>query len=87
MGQTLSATAQVFLLGPALKMFMDISRMNKIVIYYLFKKKKGVSPNVAAVWFGPEQVSSACAIGVFGSQVSRNIFSSDIESSRHELKL
>nr|CAH0103592.1 unnamed protein product [Daphnia galeata] len=43
MGQTLSATAQVFLLG--------------------------VSPNVAAVWFGPEQVSSACAVGVFGSQV------------------
>ena len=27
------------------------------------------SPNVAAVWFGPEQVSSACAVGVFGSQV------------------
>jgi hypothetical protein len=52
-------------------MFMDISRMNKIVIYCLFKKK-GVSPNVAAVWFGPEQVSSACAIGVFGSQVRQN---------------
>ena len=29
----------------------------------------GVPPNVAAVWFGPEQVSSACAIGVFGNQV------------------
>lgn len=43
MGQTLSATAQVFLLG--------------------------VSPNVAAVWFGPEEVSSACSIGVFGAQV------------------
>ena len=30
----------------------------------------GVPPNVAAVWFGPEQVSSACAIGVFGNQVT-----------------
>ena len=29
----------------------------------------GVPPNVAAVWFGPEQVSSACSIGVFGNQV------------------
>lgn len=25
---------------------------------------------VAAVWFGPDQVSSACSIGVFGNQVS-----------------
>ncbi len=30
----------------------------------------GVPPNVAAVWFGPEEVSSACAIGVFGNQVT-----------------
>ncbi len=28
-----------------------------------------VPPNLAAIWFGPDQVSSACAIGVFGSQV------------------
>jgi FLVCR family feline leukemia virus subgroup C receptor-related protein len=25
---------------------------------------------VAAVWFGPDQVSSACSIGVFGNQVN-----------------
>lgn len=30
----------------------------------------GVPPNVAAVWFGAEQVSSACSIGVFGNQVA-----------------
>lgn len=24
---------------------------------------------LAAVWFGPDQVSSACSIGVFGNQV------------------
>lgn len=29
----------------------------------------GVSPNVAAVWFGADQVSLACSIGVFGNQV------------------
>lgn len=29
----------------------------------------GVPPNVAAVWFGADQVSSACSIGVFGNQL------------------
>lgn len=29
-----------------------------------------VPSRLAAVWFGPEQVSSACSIGVFGNQVS-----------------
>jgi FLVCR family feline leukemia virus subgroup C receptor-related protein len=29
----------------------------------------GVSPNVAAVWFGADQVSLACSVGVFGNQV------------------
>merc|ERR1712136_234714 len=28
----------------------------------------GLPPSVAAAWFGPDQVSSACAIGVFGNQ-------------------
>lgn len=28
---------------------------------------------LAAVWFGPNQVSSACSIGVFGNQVSVKI--------------
>lgn len=29
----------------------------------------GVPPRLAAVWFGPEQVSTACAAGVFGNQL------------------
>lgn len=29
----------------------------------------GIPPLLAAVWFGPSQVSSATAIGVFGNQV------------------
>ncbi|XP_050697471.1 feline leukemia virus subgroup C receptor-related protein 2-like isoform X1 [Eriocheir sinensis] len=29
----------------------------------------GVPPRLAAVWFGPTQVSTACAIGVFGNQL------------------
>ena len=29
----------------------------------------GIPPKLAAVWFGPNQVSSACAVGVFGNQV------------------
>jgi FLVCR family feline leukemia virus subgroup C receptor-related protein len=28
---------------------------------------------VAAVWFGPNQVSSACSIGVFGNLVRRKL--------------
>jgi len=30
----------------------------------------GIPPLLAAVWFGPNQVSTATAIGVFGNQVS-----------------
>jgi hypothetical protein len=28
---------------------------------------------LAAVWFGPNEVSSACSIGVFGNQVSASV--------------
>lgn len=30
----------------------------------------GIPPQLAATWFPSDQVSSACAIGVFGNQVS-----------------
>lgn len=30
----------------------------------------GIPPQLAAVWFGPNEVSSACSIGVLGNQVS-----------------
>lgn len=29
----------------------------------------GIPPRLAAVWFGPKEVSTACAIGVFGNQL------------------
>jgi FLVCR family feline leukemia virus subgroup C receptor-related protein len=29
----------------------------------------GVPPRLAAVWFGPAQVSTACSMGVFGNQL------------------
>lgn len=29
----------------------------------------GIPAKLAAVWFGPEQVSTACASGVFGNQL------------------
>ncbi len=29
----------------------------------------GIPPRLAAVWFGSDQVSTACALGVFGNQV------------------
>lgn len=31
-----------------------------------------VPARLAAVWFGPSQVSSACSVGVFGNQVRLN---------------
>lgn len=33
-----------------------------------------VPARLAAVWFGPDQVSSACSIGVFGNQVINSAF-------------
>jgi len=29
-----------------------------------------IPARLAAVWFGPNQVSTACSVGVFGNQVS-----------------
>ncbi|KAF2887812.1 hypothetical protein ILUMI_18361, partial [Ignelater luminosus] len=29
----------------------------------------GIPPKLAAVWFGPKEISSACSIGVFGTQL------------------
>lgn len=33
----------------------------------------GIPSKLAAVWFGPKQVSSACSIGIFGIEVIANI--------------
>jgi len=33
----------------------------------------GIPPMLAATWFGADQVSTACSIGVFGNQVSNSI--------------
>lgn len=29
----------------------------------------GIPPRLAAIWFGPKEVSTACSLGVFGNQV------------------
>lgn len=49
-----------------------------------------VPARLAAVWFGPDQVSSACSIGVFGNQVSINVifyFSESIFCNRKDTKI
>jgi len=33
----------------------------------------GIPPLLAAIWFGPDQVSTATSIGVFGNQVSQSL--------------
>jgi len=38
----------------------------------------GIPARLAAVWFGPDEVSTATAIGVFGNQVSRSHVSSKL---------
>lgn len=40
---------------------------------------------VAAVWFGPDQVSSACSVGVFGNQVSVVLCSSIFREWKMEM--
>uniref|UniRef100_A0A8C4PYT3 Feline leukemia virus subgroup C cellular receptor 1 n=1 Tax=Eptatretus burgeri TaxID=7764 RepID=A0A8C4PYT3_EPTBU len=34
----------------------------------------GLPSHIASVWFGPREVSTACALGVFGNQVSSLVF-------------
>jgi FLVCR family feline leukemia virus subgroup C receptor-related protein len=38
----------------------------------------GVPARLAAVWFGSRQVSTACALGVFGNQVSVGGYRPDV---------
>lgn len=33
----------------------------------------GIPPLLAALWFGPDQVSTATSIGVFGNQVGKKM--------------
>ena len=33
-----------------------------------------IPPRLAAVWFSPEEISRACAVGVFGNQVRALFF-------------
>jgi FLVCR family feline leukemia virus subgroup C receptor-related protein len=46
----------------------------------------GVPARLAAVWFGPKQVSTACALGVFGNQVRLGPCSSDMSVGHHNLR-
>ena len=41
----------------------------------------GMPARVAAVWFGPKQVSTATAIGVFGNQVINAVISGDFSTN------
>jgi len=36
-----------------------------------------IPARLAAVWFGPDQVSTACSVGVFGNQVSTQYIRKD----------
>lgn len=66
LGTTVGAWIKVLGVAPGLfhvaLIGQTITAMSQVFIL-------GVPPNVAAVWFGPEEVSSACAIGVFGNQL------------------
>lgn len=66
-GTALGAWIKVFGAGPER---FNVALLGQTVVAMSQVFILGVPPNVAAVWFGPEQVSSACSIGVFGNQVS-----------------
>lgn len=44
-----------------------------------------VPARLAAVWFGPDQVSSACSIGVFGNQVSKYLLTLVVDKKKKRL--
>jgi len=65
-GTALGAWIKVFSVSPD-RYFVVMIGQTVVAISQVFIL--GVPPNVAAVWFGPEEVSSACSVGVFGNQL------------------
>lgn len=45
-----------------------------------------VPARLAAVWFGPSQVSSACSIGVFGNQVIKTKIRNNLKAVSQGLR-
>jgi MFS transporter, FLVCR family, feline leukemia virus subgroup C receptor-related protein len=69
-GQSIVATAQVNIKQTKIA-YAEVFDINSY--YFCFQVFiLSLPAKVAAVWFGPDQVSSACSIGVFGNQVSFN---------------
>ena len=66
LGTTAGAWIKVFSVSPDL-FYVALIGQTVVAVSQVFIL--GVPSNIAAVWFGSNQVSSACSIGVFGNQV------------------
>lgn len=66
-GTTLGSWIKVFSVSPGL---FWVTFIGQTLVAVSQSFVLSVPARLAAVWFGPDQVSSACSIGVFGNQVS-----------------
>ncbi|KAK9747270.1 Major Facilitator Superfamily [Popillia japonica] len=65
-GTTLGAWIKIFSIRPDL---FWVSFMGQIVVFTFQTFILSLPPQIAAVWFGPNEISTACFIGIFGTQL------------------
>ncbi|RZC37108.1 putative MFS-type transporter C09D4.1, partial [Asbolus verrucosus] len=70
LGTTLGTTIKIFSLAPDR---MWVTYLGQTILSSMQVFILALPPRIAAVWFGPKEVSLACALGVFGTQLGQAI--------------
>ncbi|KRT84786.1 membrane transporter, partial [Oryctes borbonicus] len=65
-GTAIGAWIKIFSVQPHL---FWVSFLGQTVVYSCQTFILSLPPQIAAVWFGPNEMSTACAIGIFGTQL------------------
>ncbi|KAI4454469.1 major facilitator superfamily protein-related [Holotrichia oblita] len=65
-GTTIGAWIKIFSVRPDL---FWVSFMGQVVVFTFQTFILSLPPKIAAVWFGPNEISTACFIGIFGTQL------------------
>ncbi|KAI4454468.1 major facilitator superfamily protein-related [Holotrichia oblita] len=65
-GTTIGAWIKIFSIRPDL---FWVSFMGQVVVFAFQTFILSLPPKIAAVWFGPNEISTACFIGIFGTQL------------------
>ncbi|GJQ81226.1 hypothetical protein Trydic_g20445 [Trypoxylus dichotomus] len=66
LGTTVGAWIKIFSVQPHL---FWVGYVGQTVVFTSQPFILGLPPKIAAVWFGPNEMSTACCIGIFGSQL------------------